>query len=62
MSATARTRLKKVVVMGGSQGAIEALIQILPLLPPELPAAVFVVIHIPKETNSYLAHILARSA
>jgi len=55
-------RLRKIVVIGGSQGAIEALLQIMPSLPPDLPMAVFVVVHIPIEANSYLPKILERAS
>ena len=47
-----------IVVIGGSGGALEALRAILNDLPADLPAAVFVVIHI--GTVSYLTPILAQ--
>src|SRR5262245_41573041 len=51
-----------VVVIGGSQGAVEALLEIIPSLPAELPAAVFVVVHLPSEYRSSLPAVLGRGA
>jgi two-component system chemotaxis response regulator CheB len=51
----------KIVVIGGSQGAIEALLEIVATLPASLSAALFVVIHLPVEANSYLPNILSRA-
>lgn len=51
-----------IVVMGGSAGAIEALKEILAGLPRDLPAAVFVVVHISPTAPSALSAILARVA
>jgi two-component system chemotaxis response regulator CheB len=51
-----------VIVIGGSAGAIEASIGIVGALPPDLPAAVFVVIHIPPDATSRLPTILGRHA
>lgn len=45
--------------MGGSAGSIEAVKQIVRALPPDLPAAIFVVIHMAPRARSYLAPILA---
>jgi len=58
MRTKAGNRFKKVVVIGGSQGAIEALLQIMPSLPADLPSALFVVVHLPVEADSYLPKIL----
>ena len=49
------------VVIGGSAGAIRPLREILAGLPAELPAAVCVVIHIPDDSPSALARVLART-
>lgn len=46
-----------VIVVGGSSGAIDALIQLLPALPPTLSAAVLIVLHLPRDRRSLLAEI-----
>jgi two-component system chemotaxis response regulator CheB len=51
---------RDIVVIGGSAGSIEAIQQILRGLPAELPAAVFVIVHLSPTVRSYMAHILAR--
>src|SRR5215469_14573371 len=61
MRTKAGNRLKKVVVMGGSQGAIETLLPIMSSLPADLPTALFVVVHLPIEADSYLPKILERA-
>jgi two-component system, chemotaxis family, protein-glutamate methylesterase/glutaminase len=52
---------EKIVVVGGSHGAIEALLEIVPNLPADLTAAIFVVVHIPVDADSYLPDTLRRS-
>jgi two-component system chemotaxis response regulator CheB len=47
------------IVIGTSAGGVEALSQLLPALPPTLAAAVFVVIHLPRERPSLLTEIFA---
>ena len=47
-----------VVVIGGSAGALEPLREVVAGLPPDLPAAVLVVIHCPPDAPSYLPQIL----
>lgn len=49
---------RDIIVIGGSAGAIEVLRRIFAALPGDLPAAVFVVVHIPPEAPSLLASIL----
>lgn len=49
-----------IIVIGGSAGGIEALKDITLWLPIHLPAAVFVVIHFPPYSVSYLSDILTR--
>src|SRR5437870_2524343 len=49
-----------VVVIGASAGGIEALMQLVAALPPDLPAAVFVVVHIAPTATSTLPAILSR--
>lgn len=47
------------VVIGASAGALEALSQILPALPPDSPLSIFIVVHLPPDRNSILPSILA---
>ncbi|GKS75354.1 chemotaxis protein CheB [Acidovorax sp. SUPP950] len=49
------------VVIGGSAGSIEALSVLLPALPSGLRAAVFVVLHLPRERPSLLCEIFQPS-
>ena len=48
-------------MIGGSQGAIEGLLEIVPAFPSDLAAAVFVVVHLPAEANSHLPNMLTRA-
>jgi two-component system chemotaxis response regulator CheB len=50
-----------VIVLGASTGGVEALSRVAADLPPGLPAAVFVVCHIPADSTSMLPAILGRS-
>lgn len=50
-----------IVALGASAGGIEALTTLVCNLPPSLPAALFVVVHIPAEAPSVLAEILNRA-
>jgi|SRR5579884_351369 len=61
MNEPARTLPPRIVVIGGSQGAIEALLEIVTALPSDLAASIFVVVHLPVEANSYLPNILTRA-
>jgi two-component system chemotaxis response regulator CheB len=49
------------IVIGASAGGVEALAEVVAGLPADLPAAVFVVLHIPPYVASSLPKILARS-
>jgi two-component system, chemotaxis family, protein-glutamate methylesterase/glutaminase len=48
------------VVIGASAGGIEALTVLLPALPADMRASVFIVLHVPRERPSLLAEIFAR--
>jgi two-component system chemotaxis response regulator CheB len=47
------------IVIGASAGGVEALLQLLPALPAQLNAPVFVVQHLPRDRPSLLVEILA---
>jgi two-component system chemotaxis response regulator CheB len=51
---------QSIVVVGASAGGVEALSTLLAALPGDLPAAVFVVLHIPSHTASELHLVLDR--
>ena len=51
---------RDIVVIGTSAGGISALSRLLERLPPKLPAAIFVVLHIGKRSSSFLDSILSR--
>lgn len=50
-----------IVVIGASTGGVEALMTLMAGLPAMLPAALFVVLHLPPETPSHLPEILCRA-
>lgn len=49
-----------IIVVGASAGGVEALSELIRNLPPDLPAAIFVVLHIPRQGTSILPKILNR--
>ena len=53
-------RQRDIIVIGASAGGIEALKTLLASLPPTLPAAIFVVVHMAAESPGLLADILDR--
>jgi two-component system chemotaxis response regulator CheB len=50
-----------IIVMGASSGGIQALIEVVSGLPKNLPAALFVVLHVPARSKSELPQILNRA-
>ena len=51
-----------IIVIGASAGGVQALSELVGELPPHLPAAVFIVLHIPGNVPSLLPTILSREA
>lgn len=47
------------IVIGGSAGSLEVLLQLMPALRPGLQASIFLVLHLPPDRTSLLASILA---
>ena len=52
---------RDIIVIGASAGGIEALQRLVGGLPLDLPAAVFVVVHLSPSSRGYLPHILSRA-
>jgi two-component system chemotaxis response regulator CheB len=50
-----------IIVIGGSAGGIEALRTLVSGLPPDLPAALFVAVHVPPYSVSRLPEVLSRA-
>jgi two-component system chemotaxis response regulator CheB len=51
---------RDIVVIGGSAGSLDALNQIVQRLPADLPAAIFVVVHLSARSSNYIPDILQR--
>jgi two-component system chemotaxis response regulator CheB len=49
---------RDIVVIGASSGALEALNRLIPLLPADLPAEIFIVVHLPPTPPSILHQLL----
>jgi two-component system, chemotaxis family, protein-glutamate methylesterase/glutaminase len=54
-------RQRNIIVIGASAGGIQAVQDLLALLPSDLPASIFVVIHIPVERSSALPSVIGKS-
>ncbi|MBD3882721.1 chemotaxis protein CheB [Phormidium tenue FACHB-886] len=52
---------RNIIVIGASAGGVEAMLQLVQALPPDLPAAVFVIVHFPSNGTSLLPGILGRA-
>jgi two-component system chemotaxis response regulator CheB len=52
---------RDVIVLGASAGGVQALCQVIERLPPDFPAAIFVVLHLSAHGRSVLPAILQRS-
>lgn len=50
-----------IIVVGASAGGVEAVSRIAAGLPPDFPAAIFVVVHIPPQATSVLPQIVGRA-
>src|SRR3712207_329297 len=50
---------RDIIVIGASAGGVEALQALVRTLPPDLPAAVFVVLHVAPRSRSLLPEILS---
>jgi two-component system chemotaxis response regulator CheB len=53
---------RDIIVIGASAGGVQALYKLVGALPPDLPAAVFIVLHVPAHAPSLLPEILARDS
>lgn len=51
-----------IIVIGASAGGVQALLTLVAKLPADLPAAVFLVLHVPPDVPSFLPEILSRDA
>jgi len=50
-----------IIVIGTSAGGVDALVKVVSALPGDLPAALFVVLHVSADSSSMLPTILSRS-
>jgi len=61
LSVPSETATHDIVVIGASAGGVEALVELVRVLPPDIPAAIFVVLHVSPQATSVLPRILSRS-
>jgi two-component system chemotaxis response regulator CheB len=59
-AALLRARPPAVIAVGASAGALDALRDLLPRLPPAFPVPIVVVVHVPSDRESGLPAVLAR--
>jgi two-component system chemotaxis response regulator CheB len=52
---------RDIIVIGGSAGAVETTVRLVRDFPPDLPCAVFIVVHFPPDSLSVLPRILSRA-
>lgn len=55
------TSKRDIIVIGGSYGAFDTLVRLVQRLPRDLPASLFVTLHVPSDARSYLAAILTEA-
>ena len=55
----ARRDVPRTIAIGGSAGALDALLDLLPPVPPTLRAAIVVVVHVPADAGHGLVEVLA---
>src|SRR5687768_3864880 len=51
---------REIIVIGASAGGVSALSTLVASFPAELPAAIFIVLHVPADARSFLPTILGR--
>jgi len=61
MTPMAQSSKHDIVVIGASSGGLEGLMEIVAGLPEDLPAALFIVVHVPAQATSQLPEILTRA-
>ncbi len=53
---------RNIIVIGGSAGGVEAVTRLLSSLPKSIPAAFFVTLHIPSDSESYMPNLINRKS
>jgi len=62
MTLNSARSIRDIIVIGGSAGGLEALMRLLSALPPDLPAAIGVVLHRSPVLSSNLSEVIKRSS